>query len=349
MIKKFHIRINDKSRVPKYKQIVDSIVQDISNGILAIGEKIPSINELSELCYFSRDTVEKAYKLLKERKIIVSSPGKGFYIAQSENIIRTNILLMVNKPSSYKMMVYNSFANLVGLEANVTMSVYHNDETLFLNTLEQGLHTYDYFVIQSHFRNKQMNHTSFTDKVVRMLDSIPRDKLILLDNVNPGIRGKYGAISQDFKNDLYNSLVKGLEKIKQYDKIILVYPRKIINPYPAGILQGFKEFCTDHNLDYEILDEIYDDMELQNQKDVYVTIQERDLVNLVRQVNKENLRLGKDIGIISYNETPLKELLGITVISTDFKAMGEAAADMFINKKKEHVKNPFRYIERNSL
>ena len=89
-------------------------------------------------------------------------------------------------------------------------------------------------------------------------------------------------------------------------------------------------------------------MELQS-KDVYVTIQERDLVNLVRQVRAKNLELGKDIGIISYNETPLKELLGITVISTDFKAMGESAAYMVLKNKKEKVKNVFKYIERNSL
>ena len=89
-------------------------------------------------------------------------------------------------------------------------------------------------------------------------------------------------------------------------------------------------------------------MELQSQ-DAYVIIEESDLVNLVRQVRKKNLTLGDDIGIISYNETPLKELLGITVISTDFNAMGETAAYMVLKNKKERVKNVFRYIERNSV
>lgn len=82
---------------------------------------------------------------------------------------------------------------------------------------------------------------------------------------------------------------------------------------------------------------------------IYLTIQERDLVNLVRQARKKKLILGKDIGIISYNETPLKELLGITVISTDFKVMGETAAYMVLKNKKEKVKNVFKYIERNSV
>lgn len=69
----------------------------------------------------------------------------------------------------------------------------------------------------------------------------------------------------------------------------------------------------------------------------------------MRQARKKKLILGKDIGIISYNETPLKELLGITVISTDFKVMGETAAYMVLKNKKEKVKNVFKYIERNSV
>ncbi len=110
----------------------------------------------------------------------------------------------------------------------------------------------------------------------------------------------------------------------------------------------FQQFCREYDFDFEVLNEIYDDMELRS-KGVYITIQERDLVNLVRQVRKKELVLGKDIGIISYNETPLKELLGITVISTDFKTMGETAAYMVLKNKKEKVKNVFRYIERNSV
>ena len=75
----------------------------------------------------------------------------------------------------------------------------------------------------------------------------------------------------------------------------------------------------------------------------------KESVNLVKQVREKRLRLGKDIGIISYNDTPLKELLGITVISTDFKVMGETAADMILANKKDQVRNVFRFMDRNSV
>ncbi|MDR6846210.1 GntR family transcriptional regulator [Flavobacterium granuli] len=347
-MKSIEIRINEDSRIPKYKQIVDSIIADIAKGKIKIGVKIPSINELSESCYLSRDTVEKAYKNLKERKIIESVKGKGYYTTKTDLISKLNIFFLVNKPSTYKMEIYNSFVDAIGINAHVNMYIYHCDEYLFINALERNLGAYDYYVIMPHFRDINSNHVSYTDDVIKIVEKIPKDKLIMLDNTKPIIKGKYGTIYQDFKKDIYNALKEGLEKIRKYEKIILVYPTKSANPYPRRILHGFQQFCQEYDFDFEILEEIYEDMELTS-KDVYIAIQERDLVNLVRQVRSNNLILGQDIGIISYNETPLKELLGITVISTDFKAMGESAAYMVLKNKKESVKNVFKYIERNSL
>ncbi|WP_422395434.1 GntR family transcriptional regulator [Robertkochia solimangrovi] len=342
------IQINENSRVPKYKQIVDSIIGDISNGTLQIGQKIPSINELSETCYLSRDTVEKAYKHLKEKKVIVSVKGKGYYTAKTDLISKLNIFFLVNKPSSYKMMIYNSFVNALGVNAHVNMFIYHCDESLFIRTLEKNLGAYDNYVIMPHFRTEEQGHASYTDAVLKVISKIPKDKLIVLDNAKPFVDGNYSSIYQDFQEDIYNALKEGLDRLQKYDKIILVYPDKSAHPYPKRILHGFRQFCVEFEFDFEVLDEIYDDMEFQS-RDIYITIEEMDLVNLVRQVRKKNLVLGQDVGIISYNDTPLKELLGITVISTDFKAMGELAAYMLLKNKKERIRNNFRYIERNSL
>ena len=84
-------------------------------------------------------------------------------------------------------------------------------------------------------------------------------------------------------------------------------------------------------------------------RDAYILIEEADLVNLLKQIRDRKLVAGKDIGVISYNDTPLKELLGITVISTDFNTMGETAAYMILKRKKEEVKNVFRFINRDSI
>ena len=96
------LEIDKDSKIPKYKQLVDTILSDIENGIFRIGDRIPSINETSEEFYLSRDTVEKAYRILRERGIISSVRGKGFYVASTGVLSSKRILLVFNKLSDHK-------------------------------------------------------------------------------------------------------------------------------------------------------------------------------------------------------------------------------------------------------
>jgi DNA-binding transcriptional regulator YhcF (GntR family) len=342
------IKIDEDSRLPKYKQIVDFFIFNISNGSLKMNEKIPSINIFSEEFYLSRDTVEKAYNILKERKLISSVRGKGYYITGTKLISKLNIIFFINKLSSYKMKIFNSFVNSIGVNSNTDLLIYHCDETLFLNLLEKHKGAYDYYVIMPHFKTENLRHVSYTDKVAEAIKRLPREKLIILDNMKLLMEGKIIEIYQDFENDIYNALKEGLAKIVTYKKLILIYPEKAVYPYPKRILIGFRKFCVEYSINFEILNEIYDDMTLKK-SDLFITIEESDLVNLVKQIRDGEYILGKDIGIISYNDTPLKELLGITVISTDFKVMGETAAKMILNSETGKVKIPFNFIDRQSM
>ena len=56
-----NLKIDSESEIPKYKQVVDLFISDIEAGIFKQGQRIPSINEMSEELFLSRDTVEKAY------------------------------------------------------------------------------------------------------------------------------------------------------------------------------------------------------------------------------------------------------------------------------------------------
>ncbi|WP_116524350.1 GntR family transcriptional regulator [Seonamhaeicola aphaedonensis] len=342
------IKIDENSRVPKYQQIIDSIIHNISIGNLKMDEKIPSINMFSEEFYLSRDTVEKAYSILKDRNIITSIRGKGFYISRTKLISKVNIFFLINKLSNYKLRIYNHFIDTIGANAHVDLQVYHCDETLFLNLLDKNKAAYDYYIIMPHFKTEDLKHVTLTQKVIKALEEIPTEKLIILDNVKPELKSVQTEIFQDFENDIYFALKKGLDKIKTYEKIILVYPEQSVYPYPRRILHGFRKFCVEYKLDFEILDKIYDDMILKK-GDLFITIEESDLVNLLKQVREDEFKLGSEIGIISYNDTPLKELLGITVMSTDFKIMGETAANMIRNKSRGTIKVPFNFIERDSL
>jgi len=337
MKNKEYIKIDESSRIPKYKQIIDSIKRGINEQQLLMGDKILSINGLSEQYNLSRDTVEKAYNVLRAQNIIVSVKGKGYYVTKTDLSISINVLFLINKLSTYKMRIFNSFVESLGLD------IYHCEPAVFKNILSKKKNQYSFYIIMPHFRNDAFQHVVCSDDILEVIREIPYEKLIILDREVKNL--STGKVYQDFKMDIYEALNSVVVQLKKYKKIILVYPSKAVYPYPKEIVLGFKKFCQNNQFDFEILDEIYDSMELQL-KDLYITIQEEDLVNLVKQTRDRHYKLGEDIGIISYNDTPLKDLLGITVISTDFKKMGATAADMILNKKLLSIKNDFNIINR---
>ena len=204
------IQIDEHSRVPKYKQIVDSSIFNISVGNLKIDHKIPSINRFSEDFYISRDTVEKAYNILKERKIISSIKGKGYYITGTKLVSKLNILFLINKLSTYKITIYNTFGDSIGTNSNTDLLIDHCDETLFLNLLDKNKNNYDYYVIMPHFKTNDLKRVSFTDEVISSIKKIPVEKLVVLDNLKLGLTGDIVEIYQDFENDIYNALIEGL-------------------------------------------------------------------------------------------------------------------------------------------
>ena len=88
----FAISLSDSSSRPKYEQIIHSIVSGIESNNIRSNERLPSINEMSEMYDIARDTVEKAYKELKKRGIIISVPGKGYYKKDSGQAVQYRVL-----------------------------------------------------------------------------------------------------------------------------------------------------------------------------------------------------------------------------------------------------------------
>ena len=72
---------------------------------------------------------------------------------------------------------------------------------------------------------------------------------------------------------------------------------------------------------------------------------------MLEKIKATKLKVGKDVGIISYNETPWKQFIldGITTISTDFEKMGTMTAEMILNNQRSHLAVPFKVTLRRSL
>jgi len=334
-------RIGFVKKTPKYLQIADAVVEAIREGELKKGEQIPSINELSEEALLSRHTVEKAYKELCRRKIIISVKGKGYFIHRTDINAAIRVLLVFNKISNYKKQVYNAFVNTLGDRAAVDLKIHHFSAHIFKNLIADNLGDYDYYVIMPHFYEHM-------EEAIETLRAIPPDKLILLDKNIPGMGDRCAAVFQDFERDISGALHEAMDLLRKYKKLIFVNPNLV--PYPPEIVKGFRYFCRMNDFDFDIIREIDTTTPVELHA-AYIVIEEMDLVNLIKDCKNRKLTVGKDIGIISYNDTPLKQILlqGITVISTNHEKMGEMAARMILEKDWKQIKSPFSLIRRASL
>ena len=92
------MKITFGQQTTKVKQLADLISQEISMGTYKSDSALPSINQLSRNYHVSRDTVFKAFIDLKDRGMIDSTPGKGYYVTNKLK----NILLLLDEYSQFK-------------------------------------------------------------------------------------------------------------------------------------------------------------------------------------------------------------------------------------------------------
>ena len=125
----------------------------------------------------------------------------------------------------------------------------------------------------------------------------------------------------------------------------MVFPKE--THHPTEIIDGVKKFCKESNKDFSVIKNI-ENKEF-SAGTLYIVIEEPVLAKLIKMVRKTKFQQGKQIGIISFNESDLKELLDITVITTDFDQMGRSVANMILDRQHTQINNPFKIIVRNSI
>lgn len=329
------ISIQNNLGVPKYRQIISSVEKAIEDENLQKGDKLPSVNKVCLEFSLSRDTVLQAYEELKKRGIIYAIPGKGYYIKSVEITIKQKIFLLFDELNIFKEDLYNSFLENIGNNVQVDIFFHHFNAPVFQKLINDSNGNYTKYIIMP---------TNLAEAAA-VIKTLPVNEVYILDQTNPELQS-FPAVYQNFVKDIYEGLLKGKSKLNKYEKLIMIFPgfRE-----PLGMKIGFENFCSEFDFDYEIITE-FKNQEI-NKGEVFIIPSDRDLVSVIEKAKIQNLQLGSDYGIISYNETPLKKVVenGITTISTNFEVMGKILAQMILKGKKEQIENKSALIIRNSL
>ncbi len=75
--------IDKLSRKSIHDQIVEGIEREILAGLLPVGAKLPSVRELSVSLLVNPNTVQKALSALDSAGVIVSTHGRGSFVAEN--------------------------------------------------------------------------------------------------------------------------------------------------------------------------------------------------------------------------------------------------------------------------
>lgn len=324
--------ISDKA--PIYKQLVEQFEEAIRSGKLKPGEQVASMNDFAMQMGISKETVKKTYGILREKGLLIPQQGKGFYVAEAYLDSKPKVLVLFDKLSIYKEVLYNSLASELGELADLTILTHNQNLELFTYYLDTYLDKFDYYVISPHFPLDEKTQQA----AVKLISRVPNRKLIMVDHWMQNYQGNYGAVYQDFENDVYEGLKQGLDKLKSTSCLkVVTLPSSL---YGSMVMKGVDRFVKEFNIPVSYSDSVVDEI-LPNETYLILSSQlESGLAAFARKVKEQNMEVGKDVFVISYNEFDLNEVVlnGLTTISTDFKQMGRTAAQMIIEKKswKEH-------------
>ncbi len=327
------IPVSDGPGSTKIHTVVNYITEAIGSKEFAEGVLLPSINEISRKSGFSRDTVAKAYAILKARGTVESVPAKGYFVKRPSQ----RILMLLDDFSAFKEQLYHSFrANLPGLW-RVDLLFHHYNEAIFKQIIQNSLGRYSRYVVMN--LNNRVLHP-----VLRQIDPA---RLLILDMGGTELP-EVSFLLQNFDEAVEQCLEQGMERLRKYRELILVYSPSE-TPHPPEIRDSVGRFCRKHGFGFHILPGARGVEPRPGQ--VFLVVRECDLVSIVKACYERSLSLGGDVGILAYNDTPMKEIAGngITTLSVNFGEMGEKAAKFVATGQKIAEYLPTSLLIRHSL
>ena len=316
----------------KVTQLADLLSQAISMREFREGDSLPSINELSRRYGVSRDTVFKAFRDLRERGIIDSTPRKGYFVTGQV----TNVLLLLDQYTPFKETLYNSFVKHLPVNYKVDLLFHQYSERLFNTIVRESIGKYSKYVVMN-FDNERFSSS---------LNKVNPARLLLLD-FGKFEKDSYSYICQDFDEAFYAALQRLGDRFSSYQKFVFLFSRSL--KHPQSSKDYFIRFCQDYNLSCCVEEDV-ENLKVEKGT-VYLAIKQQDVVKVVKQGRLAGLKCGKDFGLLAYNDIPSYEVIdeGITALTIDWEQMGNEVARFVLDNAVVQKYLPTEIRLRNSL
>lgn len=335
-ILKQYISENEKKYLSKSEAISEAVITSIKEKILAVGDLLPTVNKAVNEFGVARKTVVRSYDILKKRGIINSKERLGYMIISDNLKHKMKVMMLIQSFNAYMEQFYNSVVDNLGPEVQVDVYFHHYNPQVFNAVLRENIGKYWKYII-----------TSFDDKTVQKeVKKIPVKDLIICSR-DYWMPREALSFTQDFYGGTFEALNQASNEISKYKSIFLIFPKG--RGHSTKIVKSFKAFCDSISITHQVI-ESAKEVDLKTGQ-AYMVIEDCDMVTILENCEKNGFTPGEQIGLLSYNDTPIKKVIrnGVSVISTDFIKLGQLAAEAILGKIKQSKILPIKFIVRNSL
>jgi DNA-binding transcriptional regulator YhcF (GntR family) len=328
--------LDDMPSYTKHDQLVEGIINAINGKSLVPGDMLPSVNVMIKELGFARETIVKGYKDLIGRGLIESRNRLGYFVLNSNTDQSLKVALVMYAIDAFQEQFYRSFRKELGEHIHLDLFFHHGNIDMCETILNMIKGKYGMYVVAPipHPRTKEL------------LAQIPLNKFLMVDRYEM-IEGDFSHVTQEFEESSYNAFAELADAIKKFDEIIFFHlPGSLI---PIEIVRAFKKFLKDFSIKGKMM-AAYIPGSLQKGV-VYFSIDNIEIWEILKDCKKKKMQLGKDIGLLTHNDEPVKEIIfdGLTTYSTSFTIMGEKAGKAVATRTAIKETIPTVLIRRNSL
>jgi len=312
----------DRTRSPKYLQVVESVVHDIEGGRLRLGDRLPSINDACAEWYLSKDSVKRAYETLYQLGLITSVNRKGYFIAGQANRRALRVLIVAGQLTEGVKQLHDAIAAHLGREAVLDVCSYNYRQQLLCQLIDKHLGDYHYFVLMPHLIGQD-------PATLQCLRNVPGQQLILMGSQWQSVLQHGHQLCYGGEQAIYNALQSQLEPLRKYRRLNLVLSEQ--DCFDADSIRGFQRFCNAHEFDFQLIDDLTEGDIAPEQ--AYFVANSQHLVTLVDYSQRHGLVLGQHLGVVSFVETEYTRLLagGVSVIASPSLEAGRLIAQILTN------------------
>ncbi len=318
----------------KHDRLVQGIINTINDKVLLPDDTLPSVNNMIRELGFSRETIMKGYRELVSRGIVESKNRLGYYVANGSTEQMLKVALLMYNLDSFEEQFYRNFRNTLGAAISLQVFFHHGNIEICETILQRIKGQFGMYVIAPipHPKSKEL------------LESIPRNKLLMFDRFEP-LEGEFNHITQEFEKSTYKVFSELAGDIKKYDEFIFFHSPDSLDP--KEIVTSFRKFLKTYKVKGRVVKEFVPGTVEANK--VYFTLDNFAMWEILKECKDEKLKPGKDIGLLSHNDEPAKEFVGITTYSADFALMGTMAAQTILHKEKVQIIIPTTLARRSTL